>query len=143
MKVIKFGSAVYDLVDDINVHGTRLQATVYKGEQSVEQIAENTTGVEEIKVYEADGTLLGVYNGFTQRVAVSLYTANDAPVVSIELENADVATQVADLAEASELQAGAIEGLAEEVSSINESQEVQDTAIESLAEAVSGLEPTE
>lgn len=142
MKTILFGSARYDLVDNVNVHGTRLQATIYKGEQSVEQISANTVGVSEIKVYDEEQSLLGVYNGYTERVAISLYQVDGHDVVSIELENSDVASKVDELSSAADLQAGAIEGLAEEISAINESQALQDGAIEGLAEAVGGLEPT-
>lgn len=142
MKTILFGSAKYDLVDNVNVHGTRFQATIYKGEQSVEQIAANTVGVSEIKVYDEEQSLLGVYNGYTERVAISLYQVDGHDVVSIELENGDVASQVANLSETVELQAGAIESIADKTASLSESQTVQDGAIEALADTVAALEPT-
>ena len=142
MKTIKFGSASYNLVDDINVHGTRFQATIYKGEQSVEQIAANTTGVTEIKVYDEEQSLLGVYNGYTERVAISLYQVDGHDVVSIELENGDVSGKVAELVDAVDTQTVAIDDLAGSVSALNESQETQDAAIDDIAAAISGLEPT-
>ena len=141
MKTILFGSARYDLVDNVNVHGTRLQATIYKGEQSVEQIAANTVGVAEIKVYDEEQSLLGVYNGYTERVAISLYQVNGHDVVSVELENGDVVSKVSELADTVELQAGAIESIADETASLSESQSVQDGAIEALADTVAALEP--
>lgn len=138
MNTILFGSARYDLVDDVNVSATRLQATIYKGESSVEQIAENTTGVAEIKVYD-DDTLLGVYDGYTDRIAISLYEANGADVVSVELQNADVMAQLDSLADTVALQSEAITELGEDVSDLNESQGLQDGAIEDLANDVSTL----
>ncbi len=142
MKTILFGSARYDLVDNVNVHGTRLQATIYKGEQSVEQIAANTVGVAEIKVYDEEQSLLGVYNGYTERVAISLYQVNGHDVVSVELENSDVASKVEELSVNAEAQAAAITDVADEIASLADSQAVQDEAINDLAEAVGGLEPT-
>lgn len=142
MKTILFGSAKYDLVDNVNVHGTRFQATIYKGEQSVEQIAANTVGVAEIKVYDEEQSLLGVYNGYTERVAISLYQVDGHDVVSIELENSDVSSKVAELVDAVDTQAVAIDDIAGSVSALNESQETQDAAIDDIANAVSGLEPT-
>ena len=142
MKTIKFGSASYNLVDYINVHGTRFQATIYKGEQSVDQIAASTTSVTEIKVYDEEQSLLGVYNGYTERVAISLYQVDGHDVVSIELENGDVSSKVSELVEAVDTQAVAIDDLAGSVSALNESQETQDAAIDDIASAVSGLEPT-
>lgn len=142
MKSIVFGSARYDLVDDINVSATRLQATIYKGESSVEQIAENTTGVEEIKVYDGD-TLLGVYDGYVDRIAISLYTAKGADVVSVELQNADVMAQIDSLTESVEAQAGiitthdaAISDFATEIDVLDETQASQDAAIEDIASIV-------
>ena len=142
MKTIKFGSASYNLVDDINVHGTRLQATIYKAANTVEQIAENTTGVAEIKVFDENDSLLGVYDGYTERVAISLYKVGDADVVSVELEHADTASKVAELVDAVDTQAAAITDVASEIASLADSQTVQDEAINDLAEAVGGLEPT-
>lgn len=142
MKTILFGSAKYDLVDNVNVHGTRFQATIYKGEQSVEQIAANTVGVSEIKVYDEEQSLLGVYNGYTERVAISLYQVDGHDVVSIELENSDVASKVDELSANAEVQAAAITDVADEIASLADSQAIQDEAINDLAEAVGGLEPT-
>ena len=142
MKTILFGSAKYDLVDNVNVHGTRFQATIYKGEQSGEQIAANTVGVSEIKVYDEEQSLLGVYNGYTERVAISLYQVDEHDVVSIELENSDVASKVDELSANAEVQAAAITDVADEIASLADSQAIQDEAINDLAEAVGGLEPT-
>lgn len=142
MKTILFGSAKYDLVDNINVHGNRLQATIYKANNSVEQIAENTTGVSEIKVYGDDQSLLGIYNGYTERVAVSLYQVDGHDVVSVELESADITAHVAELSDAVDTQSMAIDDLAASVTTLNETQETQDAAIDDIAAAISGLEPT-
>ena len=42
MKQIKFNSAVFNLVGDINIDALRLQATIYKGNYTVDQIADST-----------------------------------------------------------------------------------------------------
>jgi hypothetical protein len=98
--------------------------------------------VSEIKIYDEEQSLLGVYNGYTERVAISLYQVDGHDVVSIELENSDVASKVDELSANAEVQAAAITDVADEIASLADSQAIQDEAINDLAEAVGGLEPT-
>ena len=142
MRTVKFNSTEYTLVDHENVLSSSFQATILKEDYSVEDITEEATGAEEIKVYDGD-TLLGVYDGYVDRIAISLYTAKDADVVSVELQNADVMAQLDSLTASVEAQAtvissqdAAITDLASEVAVLDETQASQDAAIEDIASIV-------
>ena len=131
MKSIKFRETYYTLVDDINVDATRLQATVEKGENTVDQIAANATGVETIYVY-SDNELIGEYTGYTSAIAFALHGTQ----VSIELANVNVLATLNSLQSQVDATQSSVEGLAADVTSLNESQMSQDAAIEDLAEAM-------
>lgn len=145
MKSIRFNSVSYDLVSDVSVDSARLIATVFKGANTVDQIAENATGVETIYVYDGE-ELQAQYSGYETPIAFSLYDINEVPVVCIELENTDVLNKLASLQSqvdtinsSIEVLDGGVSDLGTAVSDINDSQALQDQAIEDLGEAVSEL----
>lgn len=132
MKSIKFNSTVFNLVNDINVDTTRLQATIYKGDYSVEQIAASTRDCNLIQVLE-DKKIVGQYSGYTKPLAVSMYFAGDdiTPIVSIELTNDDVISQIDQLN-------NRVTAQAEEVSSIHTSIRDIDTVVQAISDAIGG-----
>ena len=142
MKTIKFGNTAFDLVDAINVNATRLQATVFKQNHTVDEIASVVSSAEIIKVYDGE-TLVGQYTGYTSPIAFTLHD----DTVSIELQNTDydevlnslkstVDTHTESIAS---IDAG-ITDLATEITDLNESQLSQDAAIEDLAESMAEME---
>lgn len=132
MKSIKFNSTVFNLVNDINVDTTRLQATVYKGDYSVEQIAASTRDCNLIQVLE-DKKIVGQYSGYTKPLAVSMYFAGDdtTPIVSIELTNDDVISQIDQLNSRVTAQAA-------EVSNISTTVRDIDTVVQALTDTIGG-----
>lgn len=151
MKTIKFGTStnIYPLVDDINVDSSRIQATVIKGEFTVDQIATEAKAAEAIFIYE-DGTKVAEYDGYTTPVAFTLHDDN----VSVEMMNTDVLGKLATLQtavdtyteEIDSLDAGVtdlaneITAIDENIADLNESQLSQDAAIEDLAETMAEME---
>lgn len=139
---IKFDSTTYDLKDAINVNATWLQATIIKGNNTMESIIDTVTHADTIKVYDGE-TLIGQYTGYTNPIAFSLYD----DVVSIELLNADYGTALNNLQATvdnhdeaiASIDAG-ITDLATEITDLNESQLSQDAAIEDLAETMAEME---
>ena len=120
MKQIKFNSTAFDLVGDVNVDTTRLQATVYKGELSVDEIARTTKDCNIIQVVE-DKKILGQYSGYTKPIAYSLnYLASGEPTVSIELENQDITSQINDLKEQISSQADVVTGISGSITRLDE-----------------------
>ena len=116
MRTIKFHTTEYQLVDHENVMPSGIQATLLKEDHTVEEIAEDATGAEEIKVYE-DETLVATYTGYTDMRAISMYGHEEGMVVSVELDNHDVYEQM--------------NNLTEQVSNI---EDVQDAQAENIAE---------
>ncbi len=139
---IKFDNTTYDLKDAINVNATWLQATIIKGNHTMESIIDTVTHADTIKVYDGE-TLIGQYTGYTNPIAFSLYD----DVVSIELLNADYGTALNNLQATvgthdeaiASIDAG-ITDLAIEITDLNESQLSQDAAIEDLAETMAEME---
>lgn len=130
MKSIKFNSTVFNLVNDINVDTTRLQATIYKGDYSVEQIATSTRDCNLIQVLE-DKKIVGQYSGYTKPLAVSMYFADDyiTPIVSIELANEDISSQINTLQSQVSSQAEVVTGITNSITRI-------DDAIDGLASII-------
>lgn len=130
MKSIKFNSTVFNLVNDINVDTTRLQATIYKGDYSVEQIVTSTRDCNLIQVLE-DKKIVGQYSGYTKPLAVSMYFAGDdiTPIVSIELANEDISSQINTLQSQVSSQAEVVTGIANSITRI-------DDAIDGLASII-------
>lgn len=120
MKQIKFNSTAFDLVGDVNVDTTRLQATVYKGELSVDEIARSTKDCNIIQVVE-DKKILGQYSGYTKPIAYSLnYLPSGEAVVSIELENQDITSQINALKEQISSQADVVTGISGSITRLDE-----------------------
>lgn len=141
MRTIKFHTKEYELVGN-NVSLSHFQATIVKGENTFDDIVEDVTGVTEIKILE-DGETTAVYNGYTTRLAISIYENDN---VSIELINNDIQSQLNTLATSInnvesnvETQGAAIADLGSTVSDVVDNQQAQDAAITDLAGAVDGL----
>ena len=145
MNKIQFNTIKYDLVDPVNRSASDFQATIVKGNNTLDAIISDAKSSEVIKVYDGN-VVVATYEGYTMFKAASTYLNNDVDVVSIELLSADFQTQlnnmdseITSLQSAQETQALAIEDLATSVSDLNDSQSIQDLAIEDLGEVVSEL----
>lgn len=130
MKQIKFNSAVFNLVGDINIDASRLQATIYKGNYTVDQIADSTKDCNIIQVLN-DGKIDGQYTGYTAPVAYSLNyeVPSGVPIVSIELANEDISSQINALSSQVSSQAEVVTGIAKSITRI-------DDAIDGLASII-------
>lgn len=126
MRTIKFKTTEYQLVDHENVMPSGIQATLLKEDHTVEEIAEDASGAEEIKVYE-DETLVATYTGYTDLRNVSMYYNNDVLVVSVEVDNHDVYAQM--------------NNLTEQVSNIEEVQDAHTNNIAELNTRVDDITP--
>ena len=133
MLQIMFDSTTFELASTINVSIARLQATIKKGESTVESIVDAAEDVEVIKVLE-DGEVVGVYNGYNTLLA-TVYHRDElmgdgtrADTVSVELLNNDFQAQ--------------INTLSNTVNSVQAAQTAQASAISSLGNEVSTLEET-
>lgn len=126
MRTIKFHTTEYQLVDHENVMPSGIQATLLKEDHTVEEIAEDATGAEEIKVYE-DETLVATYTGYTDMRAISMYGHEEGMVVSVELDNHDVYSQ--------------LNNMAEDISAIEEVQDAHTNNLSELNQEVAELTP--
>jgi hypothetical protein len=100
MKQIRFDSTVFDLVSNPNISIDRLQATILKGENTVESIANAATNAETIAILE-DGEVIGLYNDYNILIATVLrkdqeidFEGTTADTVSVELRSNDIAVQI-------------------------------------------------
>ena len=142
MKTIKFNKITYNLVNELNVTATYLQATIEKGSDTFDAIIADTVNCNEITVKE-DSAVIAVYNGYTKRIAISIH---EDDLISIELANTDIEEQINILQAKQNTQANAIESMDNDISNINtniseitDGQATQDLAIGDLGEAVSEL----
>ena len=126
MRYIQFNDIKYSLVDHENVLAASFQATLLKEDYSVEDIAEDATSAEEIKIYE-DDDLVATYIGYTDMRAISMYENEKEMVVSVELDNQDVYSQ--------------LNNLAQEISDIEEVQDAHTNNLSELNEEIEALTP--
>ena len=149
---IKFHDTLYDLIERPNNYQTRFQCQIEKGDHTYDSIIADTVSPEEITVYDDEDEVVGIYTGFTNRIAITIMdninlefenanieaqlnsfaTSVEASISSLESEQTNQAEAIVELEAASDQQNSAIEDLME-------SQEVQDGAIEDLAEVVSSI----
>lgn len=96
MRTVKFNDISYSLVDHENIISLYFQATILKGDYTVDEIVEDALSAEEIKVYENDEQV-AIYRGYDRLNAASMYDVSDGRVVSLELLNADYEQRLNDL----------------------------------------------
>ncbi len=145
---IRFDDAEYTLASShVNVTPDHFQADVLKGEQTIDDLIDNVQGTEEIRVIDEDGSVMGVYRGYSEIIAIHTY---DGIEVSVELQNKDIKSQINALTQAlakvegiQSNQESMIVQVTEVANDLAVSQNVQDYAIEDLAEVVSDLVPEE
>lgn len=159
MRTIKFNSVEFELASKPNILADRFQATLIKGDATMEQILNEVEKASTITTYE-DGLATGVYNGYSKLLAMTVLGAlNDgqAMKVSIELENISLQKQVSQLhdvvaklqersaSQSNEIgdingqvaalestQSATLEDLGAELSNIAETQDTLSKAIEDL-----------
>lgn len=108
----------FNLVDNINVSPSRLQATIFQENFTMEFIAECVKDNTEIQILD-DSEIIGIYEGYSDLFALSMYYNQDDEVVSIELMNADIESQIDNLSVIQTQQGTAIDTLNEEMSTIH------------------------
>ena len=148
MKTVKFKSDVaYKIASDINVSFSRFQATLVKEDHDFESIVSDVDNCPEIKVYDESGAVIGTYQGYLSRLAISQYDIEiggvPTTVVSVELINNDVQAQIdaigqqiRDINSTQASQSSAIADLGTTVSAISDTQDVQSGAIDDIGTAV-------
>lgn len=99
MRTIKFHTTEYQLVDHENVLASSFQATLLKESYTIESIIEDITNTEEIKIYENE-EIVAIYTGYTIMRAISIYMNENDIVISVELDNYDVYSQLNNITEA-------------------------------------------
>ena len=103
MRQIRFGSTVFDLVSVPNIHVDRMQATILKGANTVESIANAANNAESVAILE-DGEVVGIYDDYNILIAAVLRKDQEidiegtiADTVSVELRNRDIQAQIVSL----------------------------------------------
>ena len=103
MRQIRFGSTVFDLVSMPNIHVDRMQATILKGANSVESIANAANNAESVAILE-DGEVVGIYDDYNILITAVLRKDQEidiegtlADTVSVELRNRDIQAQIVSL----------------------------------------------
>lgn len=156
---IKFNDNTYDLTMDPYLSGTRLLVNIQKGEHTYDDVVADTEHPERITILNDEEKIVGVYTGFTSRIALVVLE-----YIQVEFENTDLISQlntimeqvstqeaaIADLAEVAETtndqvttQETAIADLAEEAEQANDTNDTQDAAIADLADIVNSITPEE
>lgn len=147
MKTIKFKTTQFELASDVNASPSHFQASIVKGDTSVDSVIAEAGDSTSITISE-DGETVAVYNGYSTLFVVN-YTKG-SEIISVEMLNEDfqaqidaISASVSDVASAQSTQDAAINDLAGSVSELTDSQQTQDAAIEDLAEYVAELVPEE
>lgn len=89
MKEIIFDNFKYELNDLPNVSASRFQASLIREGISIDDLLADIESVESIQVLE-DDELIAQYSGYTKLVAISIHE----DMVSVELENIDIQSQI-------------------------------------------------
>lgn len=111
---IKFHNTKYELLDNPNISASRFQATIIKGGNSFDSIINDTVDADEIVIIEND-EIIGVYNGYTKRIAISIYQDD---TISVELDNTDIQAQIDTLTESFLTQQTSIDKINDSLDSI-------------------------
>jgi len=134
MQSIKFHTAEYEVVT-FNVSAIRFQVTLKKGDATIDSIVADTEDADNITIIE-DGETKGVYTGYTDRIAITIY---DNDNISVELKNADIESQIEALENSIVAVQGDVSSQSATITDLVDSQTTQDLAIEDLGDAVSEL----
>ena len=134
MQSIKFHTAEYEVVT-FNVSTIRFQVTLKKGDATIDSIVADTEDANNITIIE-DGETKGVYTGYTNRIAISIY---DNDNISVELKNADLESQINALENSIAAVQSDVSSQSATITDLVDSQATQDLAIEDLGDAVSEL----
>lgn len=134
MQSIKFHTAEYEVVG-VNISAVRFQVTLKKGDATIDSIVTDTENANTITIIE-DGETKGVYTGYTDRIAISIYNDDN---ISVELKNADLESQIAALENSVAAIQSDVSSHSATINDIVDSQATQDLAIEDLGDAVSEL----
>lgn len=126
-RYIKFMTTSYELASHENVSPTRLQATLVKGDHTVEGILAELEGTTTVTITEND-EVVAVYNGYEAVLAVTVIlnqlidvpTQTYADTVSVELVNTDIEAQIANLQSTQAAHSNAIEANYNAIASLGE-----------------------
>lgn len=80
--IIVFDSVEYELKDSINVAADRLQASLVRGDISVDELLLELNDIEKV-IIKDDEKILKTYKKYTKPLAVAIYD----DVISVELLN--------------------------------------------------------
>lgn len=119
MKTIIFKSLEYQLLS-LDVVSSRLSASIVRGEYDIDTLLSEVETSESITVKE-NGSIIGVYNGYTNLLALSVHTDS----ISVELINVDIQTQIDAISQTQTEQGEAISNLGDEVSALTPYEETQ------------------
>lgn len=123
MKTVLFNTNEYQLVYYAFDNSTRLRITILKENYTIPDLADDLKNINSITIKE-DDEVIAQYENFTNLMAINIY--NDYPidnerldkVISIELENTNLAQQIQDLTNSVSQQQTSIDTLNEQVSEL-------------------------
>ena len=110
MLTIKFNNTEYELFQRPNVSQTHIQASIKNNDYSVDDILADINDFETITV-KADDEVIGVYEGYTNFIALSVFP----DVISVEFSNVNLEVQLNNLGETVDTQGSEIEALDKKV----------------------------
>lgn len=109
MKTVIFKTNEYEL-KSLDVIPSRFSASIERGEYDIDTLLNEVETSESIIVKE-DGETIGVYNGYTELLALSVHTDD----ISVEIINRDIQMQIDTISGEVQEQATAIENLDKKV----------------------------
>ena len=135
---IKFNENIYNLAYDPYINGTRLLVTMQKSEHTYDNVVVDTENAERIVILNDNDETVGVYTGFTTRIAIVI-----TDFIQVEFENTDIVNQLSTIIEQVSTQEAAIADLALAAEQANDTNDTQDAAIADLADIVNSITPEE
>lgn len=105
MKTVIFKTNEYEL-KSVDVISSRFSASLERGKYDIDTLLNEVETSESITVKE-DGEIIGVYNGYTELLALSVHTDD----ISVEIINRDIQMQIDAISGEVQKQATAIENL--------------------------------
>ena len=117
MQYIKFNEIPFTVLFSPNISASRFQVSIAKDDYTLDEILSEVSQSESITMLE-DEEVTGIYNGYNNLIAVSVYPSGESYTVNIELENSDIQAQ--------------IDALTQTVNNVQQVQEQQASAIEEL-----------
>lgn len=91
---VKFNEILFDVISVPSISSLRVQANIEKADYTLDKILSEVKASEEMVFYDDNDEITAVYSGYTSPVAVCVMFNDGVEVVSVEMENENIESQI-------------------------------------------------